>query len=446
MSRGKLSTRIIRPALPLLTLIAVALLTASCSMLTSGEAAPGVEVSGQEQESQPSGPLNLPTVPWEGGADYWNAFEKTSAAGWSDSSFFPIALWFNAVSTNEEVQYDKSLGFNTYIGMDPATPYSLFADNGMYWVGSKLNDTFTDESTNWVGEFLGDEVDGRFDVPKGQQMMQDAADSNRDSGRFGYTNYTQIIMAQWMSDQDTQQYVNGYSDVVSLDMYWYTVPFCSQKPLEHAYLFELTEKNCRTASSYGKTMDALRHRDTADGKLQRLWQFVEIYNGGPGQDADYISAITPEQLKGAVMNSLIHEARGIVYFNQSLSGKCVAGAVVRQSQIIDHYCAAQQVAAAGEINRQIQSLAQVLNTQSYVFDFGPGLDTMLKTSDGSAYIFAMLDDTLQTGERKFTLPEQLRGKPIEVVDENRQITPESDGSFTDHFEAESSYHIYKVQL
>lgn len=430
-----------RPLLSCWTLLAVvSMLLSSCTSTP-----PDVEASNAEPPTI-GGPLGLPTIPWEGGGEYWNAFDAPREAGWSDDSFFPITLWFNAIMSNEEVKYDKKLGFNTYIGMDPSTPYELFADNDAFWIGGPLNDSFNADSKNWVGDFLGDEIDGRFDVATGQKMMREASDLTEGTGRFRYTNYTQIVMAQYMKAKDIETYVNDYSDVVSIDMYWYTIPFCSQLPLQHAYLFALTESNCRTSSSYGKTMQALRERDAVDGELQRLWQFVEILNGGPGQDADYIEEISPGQLKGAVMNSLIHEARGIVYFNQSLSGDCLAGAVVRQSQVVDDYCGKEQVEAAGEINLLIHSLAPVLNTQSYVFDFGPGLDTMLKTKGDAAYIFSMLDDSHQTGERIFTVPEQLRGKPIEVIGEDRTIEPKSDGTFTDTFEHEYTYHVYKVTL
>ncbi|WP_411732515.1 hypothetical protein [Paeniglutamicibacter sp.] len=422
------------------------LFTVAAMLLSSCTANFTDEATRKTEAPSLGGPLNLPMIPWEGGGEYWNAFDKARDAGWSDESFFPITLWFNAIMTNEEVQYDKKLGFNTYIGLDPSTPYELFADNEAFWIGGPLNDSFTDESINWVGDFLGDEIDGRFDVATGQRMMREASDLSEGSGRFRYTNYTQIVMAQYMKAKDIETYVNDYSDVVSIDMYWYTVPFCSQLPLQHAYLFTLSESNCRTSSSYGKTIQALRERDAVDGDLQRLWQFVEILNGGPGQDADYIEEISPGQLKGAVMNSLIHEARGIVYFNQSLSGDCLAGAVVRQSQVVDNYCGKEQVEAAGEINLLIHSLAPVLNSQSYAFEFGSGLDTMLKVKGDAAYVFSMLDDSHQTGERIFAVPEQLRGKTVEVIDENRTIEPNIDGTFTDTFEHEYSYHVYKVLL
>ena len=58
-----------------------------------------------------------------------------------------------------------------------------------------------------------------------------------------------------------------------------------------------------------------------------------------------------------------------------------------------------------ELNRRIRTLAPVLNTQSYVHTFAPGLDTMLKNLDGSSYVFAMPKAGAQPGPRTLRLPE-----------------------------------------
>jgi len=389
--------------------------------------------------------LNLPRIPWEGGADYWKQFSKPNAAGWSDPSFFPIVVWYNGISSNTEAQYDKSLGVNTYIGMDSSTPYSLFKDNNVFWIGDKLNSSFTDSSTNWVGDFLDDEVDGRYTPAAGQAYLQSLVNKFGNDGRFKYANFTQMVMSQDMNQADAQKYVNGYTNAVSLDMYWYTIPYCSQTPYRDVYVTPVTQANCRTASSYGKTVQSLRKQDAADGKLQPIWQFVENLNGGPGASAPAVY-ITPGQLEGAVMDSVINEARGIVYFNQSLSGSCQGGSIFRQSQVTSNFCGAAQVAAAKEVNNRIHSLASVINTQSYKYTFGPGLDTMLKAKDGSAYIFSMIDGSSKPGSRTFQLPAGISGKSVEVLNENRTIPVSSTGSFTDTFAAEYSYHIYKVTL
>jgi hypothetical protein len=388
-------------------------------------------------------PLPLPRIPWEGGSDYWKQFPKADAAGWDDPNFFPILAWFNGVSNDEEVQYDKSLGINTYSGMWEGTPYSLFEDNDVFWVGQRLNDTFTAASANWVGNFLDDEVDGRFTPAQGRAHLQRLVDSHAGDGRFNYANYTQMVMGKDLPARDAEAYVNDFTDVVSIDMYWYTIPYCDLRPYRDVYLTPVNQANCRTASSYGKTINSLRIRDAADGELQPLWQWIENLNGGPGE-GPFVANITPGQLKGAVMNSLINEARGIAYFNQSHTGPCQGGSIFRQSQGSQNFCGAAQVEAAKTVNGQIAELAPVLNSQSYEYSFGSGLDTMLKSYSGDAYVFAMVDGESQPGSRTFTLPAGVAGTSVEVLFENRSIAVDGARQFTDTFGSEYSYHIYRI--
>lgn len=389
--------------------------------------------------------LALPRIPWEGGPAYWKQFSKADAAGWDDPTFFPIVSWFGNFSTDDEVVYDKSLGINTYSGMWDGTPYRLFADNGVFWIGGKLNDGFTADSANWVGQFLDDEVDGRFTPVDGHKHLQGLVDALPDDGRFRYANFTQMVIARDLPQAAARQYVNGYTDVVSVDMYWYSIPFCDQTPYRDVYLTPVAQATCRTASSYGATMNSLRAQDAADGELQPLWQWVENLNGGP-PDAAPKSYLTPGQLTGAVMNSIINEARGIAYFNQSLSGECQSSNVFRQSQVTPGFCGNAQVAAVKSVNAQIHSLAPVLNTQSYEYTFGPKLDTMVKTYAGSAYIFAMVDGSDGPGKRTFTLPPGVEHQNVEVLGEDRSLAVDSAGRFTDTFAKEYSYHIYRVPL
>lgn len=388
-----------------------------------------------------SSSLNLPRIAWEGGSDYWSKFAKPKAAGWTDPGFFPIVAWWDTITTDSQVQYDKSLGINSYMENWDGTPYSLFEKNNVFWIGGKLNNTFTDSSTNWVGDFLGDEVDGRYSTSQGQALLQQEKDKYGDDGRFKYANFTKMTIAD-MATADAQKYINSYTDAVSLDQYWYTVPDCSWTPYRDPYITPILQSNCRTASSYGKNINSLQKLDAADGKLQPVWGFVENLNGG---SADVPSVtIKPDQVKGAVMNSIINEARGIVYFNQSLNGSCQTGNAIRDSQN-PNFCGAAQIAAMKAVNSQVKSLASVINTQSYSYSFGTGLDTMLKVKDGYAYIFSMVDGASSPGSRTFTLPAGVNGTSVQVVDENRTLTA-TGGKFTDTFASESSYHIYKVAL
>ena len=434
----------------LLAVGAGALVIAMSGCTDSAQPAPQSQVSNFEPElvepAQPTQELaGLERVPWEGGPEYWKQFDRAREAGWASEDFFPIVSWFNGISSNEEVAFDKSLGLNTYIGMAEETPYRLFADNDVFYIGPKLNETYDKKSVNWVGQLLGDELDGQFGDPaEGLAHLQQQA-QKVPSGFFKYTNFTQLVIGNDMDSHASENYVNGPLDVASLDMYWYTVPFCSNRPYRNIYLEPVSKDHCRSASSYGKAVKALWLRDGVDGEHKPIWQFVENYNGGPGGQP-LVATIKPKELEGAVVSSLINEARGILYFNQSLSGDCQTGNVFRETQLDPKFCAADTVKAAARVNAKIHDLARVLNTQSYVHDFGTGLQSMLKADDGYAYIFAMTDGESQPGERVFHLPKQISGHEIEVLYEKRSIMTDDQGIFTDEFAEESTYHIYKVKL
>jgi hypothetical protein len=184
--------------------------------------------------------------------------------------------------------------------------------------------------------------------------------------------------------------------------------------------------------------------------------------------------IQPDQIEGAVWSAIIHEARHISYFDFNNGPTC--GSMVNCPVV--H-------AKVKAINGKIKSLAPVLNTQSYYnhsyanngttfyrYTFNNGTDTMLKTYNGSAYIFAGLgmDITGQhsggdwcgtvdgknackniggnqpTGSKTFTLPAGVNGTTVEVVGENRTLTVNGSRQFTDNFAAEYSHHVYKISL
>lgn len=237
--------------------------------------------------------------------------------------------------------------------------------------------------------------------------------------------------------------MNGFTDVTSADVYWYTSHACTQTNLSTNTVDPRLRNSCRSASSYGKTVSSMRQLVAIGKRPQPVWNFVELLNGA-SRGSPFVADITPAQLKGAVMNSLINGAQGIVYFNQSSSGPCRGSALIRQSQYNPRFCATPNVAAMGQINRLIRQLAPVLNTQSYQFDFGTGLNTMLKSYKGSTYLFAMISGGSRPGKRTFSVPHVLDGKDATVVDEHRTIHISADGSFTDTFSTEDTYHIYRV--
>lgn len=393
--------------------------------------------------------LALPRIPWEGANAYWAQFPKAAAYGWADPSFFPILINPSPFSSAEEIQWDKAQGINTYCGgLNEYSPWDLLASNGMSYLGTAYTDLYNGKMpanyAPWVGYLLDDETDGRMTPTDGFAYLQGLVDTYKaaNDGRFMTTNYTQMTCLQdWPYKT---QYINNYTDSVSLDMYWYTIPNSSYG---NVYVPEVGgPTNPRSATSYGGMIRGQRAVDATDGKLQQIWAYIENLSGGPGEQ--FVRYIDPGELKGATMSALIGEARGIIWFNSAMSGPVNGssyGNVIRSAQVSPDAIVTPRIQAMSDINHQITRLATVLNTQSYVWSFAANLDTMLKVKDGFAYIFAMGKNGSTPGSRTFTMPAGITGTSVTVVDESRTLTV-SGGTFTDSFPFEYSYHIYKISL
>jgi hypothetical protein len=393
----------------------------------------------------PGSVLNLPGIPWEGGPAYYDQFPAAKAAGWTSASFFPFVIWYDSVTTDQEIQDDKAYGINTFVGPGvsgaPADP-NLFARNGVY----TLDNVSASGTAGHPGLFLADEVDCRTNTTNDLAYIRNLVATAPSDGTFKTINFDYCALSGWNSDQfesDFQQMVDAVPGPVSDDRYWYTAPACTEIPVA---ITPMDIGHCRTASSYGATMRSLRLRDSADGQLKPLWNFVENFTGQPA-DGTGNMFITAPQLKGAVIDSIINEARGIMYFNQDMTNdSCASGNVFRDTITGRSDCATSQMLAMKEIDLQVKALAPVINTQSYQYSFGANLDTMLKWYDGSAYVFAMINGvaTSQPGNRQFALPAGLTGATsVEVLNEGRTL-PVSDGAFSDNFAQEYTYHIYRI--
>ncbi|SDI66232.1 hypothetical protein [Nonomuraea jiangxiensis] len=402
--------------------------------------------------SGPTQPAELGRVPWEGGPAYYAKFPATAAAGWTKDSFFPIGVWYESVITQDDVDKDRAAGINTYVELTETSDMALIRNNGMFAIPSKplpghgaetVAWLITDEADmwagpgddGWTGNFPGQ---GPLCIPDdphkercGYTVMKTLKERlPKGDGRPHYANYGKGVMI-WQNDAQAGRFVNDYTDLVSLDVYWYTSHYACQ---DAEGWLNIPQEQCRLSANYGSLLDRQRKLDAADGERQPIYAFVEV--GWPAPEDT--RGIEPEQVKGAVMNSIIHEARGVIYFNHSFGGPCQTQHALRDA------CGARTRPAVTEVNAQLRQLAPVLNTQSLdYYSFGQGLDTMLKEHQGSYYVFAMLKRGVQPGVRSFRLPGGLSPSKVEVLFENREV-PVSGGSFSDSFAKEYSYHIYKI--
>ena len=251
-------------------------------------------------------------------------------------------------------------------------------------------------------------------------------------GRFDYANYGKGV-TMWEGPALAAGFVNGYTTVTSADMYFYTDSnLC---PGEAGAYLGIPANLCQRSANYGMILDKMRALDALDNIRQPIFGFVE--DGHPFTDAE-ATTITPNQLAGAVYSSLIHEARGIIYFNHNYGGTCAGN----QHSMRDACYPATNVKIT-QVNQQIKDLAPVLNTQSLSYLASKDLDTMLKKYNGSYYLFAMTSLTTPTGSHTLRLPANLANASVEVLFENR-TRPVTNGTFTDTFAEESTYHVYKI--
>ncbi len=423
-----------------------------------------------------SGELNYPRIAWEGGPNYWKTsngtqFTKADAAGWDDPNFFPISVFYSKAQPSH-VSSLKDAGINTYMVVehDGVYPITNITSQGMFALPQQDEWTSAEIGNNAgiVGWFISDECEMGYGGCSGtdaqelatQQSFVNKVKSYND-GRFMHANFGNGILrtfwsvttmdqhVQLMDSASADKYTYTSTDVAGIIDGWHDAPdWPNSVPVARAY-------------SYGWQADQMK-RFQNQNSLRPIWTFVETARPYLG-DSDPKAAIQPDQIEGAVWSAIIHEARGIAYFqhNNATTGSCT-----NNYSIVECSNVHTKVKA---INAAVKALAPVLNTQSYYnatrtvngfsynyFTFNNGTDTMLKTYNGSAYIFASLGmrcnnttctsgtvDT--TGSKTFTLPDGVNGTSVEVVGENRTI-PVVNRKFTDTFAYEYSHHVYKVSL
>jgi hypothetical protein len=348
------------------------------------------------------------------------------------------------------------------------TSAGVFAMPGGEWTPAEVGN-----DSSAVAWFIADEADMGMAYPGDQYNWLAAQQADVDArlalndGRFVHANYGNGILRTFWSIGTSQtnppltvmdEFVRMV-DAASADKYTYTSPdveaiidgvhdapdWPNGVPVPRAY-------------SYGWQADQMR-RFQNQSNLRPVWTFVETAR--PYLNEAGARTITPDQMEGAVWSALIHEARGIAYFQHN-NDSAYGG----NYSIVDIAAVHTKVKA---VDAKVASLAAVLNTQSYYntsytvngytyyrYSFSNGTDTMLKTHNGFAYIFAALgmrpnndactSGTVDaTGSKTFTVPAGVTGTTVEVVGESRNLTVTA-GQFTDTFAQEYTHHVYKIAI
>ena len=374
----------------------------------------------------------LPLEAWWGGPSYYAQFPLAAASGWTDPSFFPIAVFRGKP---EDAASLWSMGVNTYMGVEhDGSQMSTITGRGMSvlaqpeWTTQEIGD-----DPLVVGWSISDECDMGYSDCGGDQYTQlakkkqyAAAARSHADGRFLQANFGNGVLGTFWSKDTMRDHVS-LVDVTSVDKYAYTSPHV--RSLMSASPDWPSGKDLASSFAYGWLQDQMETFTSPAGSKPN-WVLVET--AMPYLTEAGATTISGDQIEGAVWNAIINGASGIAYFQHNNNGAC------GNYSLID---CPQARAAVAKTNAEIHSLAPVLNTQSNVWTFGAGLQTALKVRDGYAYVFAMTDGG--SGSRSLTLPPGVRSNTVEVVGENR-ILAVADGKFTDTFASEYTHHAYRL--
>jgi hypothetical protein len=392
----------------------------------------------------------VPTLrPVDGGPAYYGQF---AAAMPTDDTFFPLGVWYESVLDADDVRQDAAAGINTYVELTEDSDLALVAAAGMQAIVShpragegNAGWLLADEadmwggpgSAPWTGNFPGQgEICGDPVERCGFTIQEQLRAELPDDGRLRLANYGKGVTF-WWDQESAGRFVNDFQDVVSADNYWFTDEYICG-PTEGGVLVGSTTRlrpaDCHLAANYGRTVDRVRDLVQPAGS-RPVWAFVEL--GHPSSEEDW-PTITADQVRGAVWSSLIHGARGIIYFNHSFGGECESQHVLRDP------CYGSVRTAVTRLNRQLTELAPVLNAPfaDDVTTVSGAVDIMTRFADGQLYVVAGAAQP-EAQAASFTLSCVGDGR-VRVLGEDRTL-PMTGGHFADRFDDGNAVHVYRVE-
>jgi len=365
--------------------------------------------------------IKSPYVKWENGSSH-------------SADFFPVAVWLQ--NPAKASRYRRA-GFNTFVGLwkgPTQTQLEQLKRAGMKVIchQNKLALKYIDDPTI-IGWMHGDEPDNAQSLGKGKgygppikpQKIIDGYNKIRstDSTRPVLLNLGQgVAWDGWRGrgvrtnhPEDYLEYVKG-CDIASFDIY----PAAHSKP--------------EVAGNLWYVAKGVERLKKWTGGKKPVWNCIECTRINNKK-----TKATPKQVKCEVWMSLIHGSMGIIYFVHEWQPKFNESALLSDPRMLS---------AVTEINKQINTLAPVLNSPT--IDAGVSVSpenknvpvaVMAKDYKGARYLFAVgmrNDKTKAT----FTAPALKGSLTVDVLGENRTILSK-DGIFTDSFEA-WDVHLYRI--
>ena len=351
---------------------------------------------------------------------------------------FPIGVWLQA--PKNAARYQRA-GINFYMGLWKGPTEAQLADlkrAGMpvicdqNEVGLKHRDDPL--LIGWLQQDEPDNAQPVVDpktkkrsygppVPPREVMARYERMRRRDDSRPVFLNLGQGVANDEWKGRGPQGKLSDYpgyvqaTDVVSFDVY----PVAGiGKPDGENYLWYVA-----------KGLDRLR--EWSGGK-RIIWNVLECTRISSPQRA------TPEQVRAEAWMSIVHGSQGLVWFVHEFKPR------FNETALLDD---AVMLPAVTKLNREIQSLAAVINSPEVANPASVQstkrevpIDTMTRRRQGATYIFAVGMRNAAT-RGAFTVPGLPAKATAEVLNEGRSI-PVRNGRFEDDF-APYGVHLYRVR-
>ena len=300
-------------------------------------------------------PLGVTLEQINGGPNYYGDQGLTYAhnAGWDSPSFFPIGPFLASLVTRSDAARWLDVGWNTAFTLTSDSHLSVARSNTIWVIQNMQERLIPGTGVETVGLMSYDEPNT---FARGVSGPIGGTTNRVQDGRFWWLNNTWKFIhfgalngtpAPKTAATDLNYLVatpDGslrHIDIQSVDMYWFAVlnligvyltkvlSFTISAPLRLMPLLgSLRRFECRLwiamtvdqgarGNHYGDMVDRIRAFQTM--YPAPIFQIVE--NGGPYRENTSASYyITSPELNWAVWSSIIHGARGIVYFNHSFAG------------------------------------------------------------------------------------------------------------------------------
>ncbi|MEI6168212.1 MAG: hypothetical protein WCS52_13585 [bacterium] len=378
-----------------------------------------------------------------------------------DPSYFPIAVWCQGAHNAKRYQ---EIGVNLYVGQYGGLTeagYAALKGAGMQVIcdQNEVGLKHLKESTI-VGWMFGDEPDNaqgfkaywNNDVEKIKDAWPEVAAFKDLGPAKPYAGYGPPIPPKWVireyeavkKKDPSRPFFLNLGCGVAFDMFEGRGEMCGRLDLYPEYLkgcdigcfdiYPVTTQFDLMGNLWTVPNGVLRLRNwSADEKP--IWACIECTHV-----ANPSVKPTPSQVRSIVWLSLIHGARGLVYFAHQFAPSFIEPGLLEDKEM---------AAAVAVINKQITELAAVLNSPTLAdavtvtsSEKHTPVHVMVKKHAGTTYAFA---GALYHRDTKASI--QLKGMTgkatAEVLGESRTV-PVENGLIQDDFKGGYAIHLYRI--